>query len=225
MRRKQLLPLAAIGCITAAALLYIASGHISSGQDGPSIDLALVQDLLQSSQQTSEYRLIPESVMTGLCWRTRDGIREGVFKDVNSGMAQWRDHAPETLADRPTASATSHGAVYAQLSRQLDQLSFHATGYSLTDRSAEVTGELVVGGHRREVIMKVKMPVQPISKFAQNIIELSASTELAADDLGGVLQTADSRALNLCITVQAVKGSVLPDSAGGKPLVLSHYYQ
>lgn len=225
---SQLLSVAAAISISAGALLYPMLGQFESDPVDQSIDLALVQEMLRSRQQTSVYRLIPESVMTGLCWRTDSNGREGVFRDVNAGIAHWRDHAPLDAArgmPQPGPGPASPAEdLHRLLSRQLERLSFEATDYRFDAGSAEITGELAVGDHRRELVLNISMPAEQTGKHAPDIIELNATTGLAAGDLGDGLQDAIRQPLNLCITMQAVKESVLPDSPAGSALMLSHYY-
>ena len=227
---RQLFAFAAFICVTATASLYLAFGDPDSEARPQSIDLALVQEMLSDARETRMYRLIPDSVMTGLCWRAADGVREGIFKDVNAGMAHWRDRAPSKTGRpapeqrRPAPAYTNEPAIYASLSRELERMSFEATAYDLTDLSARVTGELVVGEHRREVVMRMKMPARQVAGHEQNVIELKASTKLAPEDLGNVSLGPGNEPLNLCITMQAVKESVLPESHANRPLMLSHYY-
>ena len=228
---RQLFSLAAVIGVTAAAFLYLPFDDSYSGTaDRQSIDLALVQEMLSSGERTHSYRLIPDSVMTGLCWRTGDGDREGVFRDVNAGMALWRDHAPAEAGrqapdqGRPAPADTGTAANYAALSHQLERMSFEATSYDLTDLSARVTGLLLIGEHSREVVLEMRMPAARFATPEQNLIELNAATELAADDLGNVALATGRERLNLCIRMQAVRESVLPDSNADEPLMLSHYY-
>jgi hypothetical protein len=110
------------------------------------------------------------------------------------------------------------------MSRQLEQLSFEATDYRFTGESGEITGDIVTGGHRREVVMRVSIPANRKNRYAHNMIELNASTELDAADLDYAVPAVGTRPVKLCITMQAVKESVLPDPATGKLLMLSHYY-
>ena len=228
---RQLFALAAFICVTATVLLYLASGDSDPEDRQESIDLALVQEMLSSARQTHMYRMIPDSVMTGLCWRTADGVREGVFRDVNAGMAHWRDQAPSNTGrpasehSRPAPAHTNKAANYASLFRQLERMTFEATSYDLSDLSARVTGELVIGAHRREVVLRMKMPASQVAGHEQNVIALKASTELTPEDLGNISLAAGEEPLNLCITMQAVKESILPDPYADKPLRLSHYYQ
>jgi hypothetical protein len=166
--------------------------------------------------------------MTGLCWRTPDGTREGIFRDVNAGIAHWRDHAPraagQALPLKDSTAVPAADGTYALLSRHLEGLSFEATDYSFTGESGEIKGDVALGGHRREVVMSVTIPTNRNNQYAHNMIELNASTELDAGDLDYALPAVGTRPIKLCITMQAVKESVLPDPATGKPLMLSHYY-
>lgn len=226
---RQLLSVAAVISISAGALLYSMPEDFESDPVDRAIDLALVQEMLRSRQQTSVYRLIPESVMTGLCWRTDGNSREGVFKDVNAGIAHWRDQAPMAASRATQYSSTGPSSladdVHRLLSRQLERLSFEATDYRFNAGSAEITGELAVGDYRRELVLNITVPAKQNGKPAPDIIELNATTELAASDLGNGLKDVIDQPLNLCITMQAVKESVLPDSPADKPLMLSHYYR
>lgn len=230
INHRQRLSIAAVLLLTAGSVLYLTSGMTGAGSDGQSIDLALVDEMLSSREQTSAYRLIPGSVMTGLCWHSGNGYREGIFKDVNAGLAHWRDHAPGAVNPAIQDAADSDVSVTEQytgsalLSRQLDQLSFEATAYSFTDKSAELTGELTIGDHRRKLVLTMKMPATQDSSPGRNLLELTAFTVLPPEDLQYALSDTIDRPLNLCITMQAAKETVLPDSNSGKPLLLSHYY-
>ena len=230
INNSGLLSLAAVISLTAAALLYLASGDPRSGaEDRQSINLALVQEMLNSGGQAHMYRLIPDSVMTGLCWRNSDGDREGVFRDVNAGVALWRDHAPAKARQaldqgRPAPADADPAANYAALFRQLERMSFEATSFDLTDLSARLTGELQIGQQRREVVLEMQMPAAQFASPGQHLVELKASTELRANDLGAVALDTGRERVKLCMRMQAVRESVLPDSHTDKPLMLSHYY-
>ena len=58
-----------------------------------------------------------------------------------------------------------------------------------------------------------------------NIIELNASSDLDAEDLEFAVPAIGTRPFRLCITMQAVKETVLPDPTADRPLMLSHVYQ
>lgn len=226
IKYRQMLLIAAGFLVSAGSVLYLTLGNVGAGSEGQAVDLALVDEMLRSSDQASTYRLIPESVMTGLCWQTGNGNKEGIFKDVNAGLAHWRDHAPAAVDEAVKDSGNSVVSVDEEytasslLSRQLDHLSFEATAYRFTDKSAELTGELQIGGHRRKIALMMNMPDRP----AQHLIELTAIAVLSADDRQKRLSETIDEALNLCITMQAVKDTVLSDSSTDKPLMLSHYY-
>ena len=225
---RRLPIIAAAICVAAGGALYLGSGRLDSGSGEHALDIALLQQMLLSSQQTSIYRLIPDSVLTGFCWRTPDNTREGVFKDVNAGVAHWRDHAPRAAGQaQPMSDSTAVPAAddaYVQLSRHLERLSFEAKDYSFSGESGEIRGDIVVGGQRREVVMNITIPAKQENRYAHNMIELNASTELDAADLDIAVPANGARPFRLCITMQAVKESVLPDSTADRPLMLSHYY-
>ena len=225
INHRQRLSIAAVLLLTAASVFYLTFAMTTAGPDGQTIDLAVVDD-----EQTIAYRLIPDSVMTGLCWHSGNGYREGIFKDVNAGLAHWRDHAPEAVnpviqdSGDSDVSVTEQYTGSALLSRQLDQLSFEATAYSFTNKSAELTGELTIGDHRRKLVLTMNMSATQDSSPGRNLLELTAFTLLPLEDLQNAQSDTVDRPLNLCITMQAAKDTVLPDSNSGKPMLLSHYY-
>lgn len=224
--------LAAAICVSAAVVLSLRFASFESEVQQQSIDLALVQEMLSSGKPTSRYRLITDSIMTGFCWRTGDGGREGVFRDVNAGMAHWRDHAPDTLesrrpsGNRPPLSGNAKAEDLEMLSRQLDRLSFEAVAYTPSESSVQVTGELVIGDRSREVTLRMRTPKEQAGDSGnKDMIVLNASAELPADGLDAVPVAFNGKPLKLCMTMQAVKESVLPDSPADRQLMLSHYYQ
>ena len=224
--------LAAAICVSAAVVLSLRFASFEPEGRQQSIDLVVVQEMLSSVEPTSRYRLITDSIMTGFCWRTEDGRREGVFRDVNAGMAHWRDHAPDTAArhrpsgKRPALSGKARAEDLEMLSRQLDRLSFEAVDYTPSERSVQVVGELVIGDHSREVTLRMRTPKEQAGDTGnRDMIVLNATAELPADGLDAVPAAFNGKPLKLCMTMQAVRESVLPDSIADRPLVLSHYYQ
>ena len=209
--------------------LYLSSARFNPEQGRQLIDVALFQELLHSSQQSSAYRLLPESVMTGFCWHTEDGVKEGVFKDMYAGIAHWRNQAssvPATgpVSNNPAVSTTANGIDFGQLVEELEQLSFEATGYRHAEQTAEITGILSIADTRRRVVLKANLPELESGETQQDLIELNASTVLASDDFANVLAVSNNNELNLCLSMQAARITVLPEPSSDQPFMLSHYY-
>lgn len=212
--------------ITAVAVYLLAAGRFS--QQGPdNIDIAIVEDLLRRSEATSSYRLIPDSVMTGLCWHADDGSREGVFKDVNAGMAHWRDHAPVKSSSAAFAgadSSTKPETYSDHLRQQLDSLSFTATDFSYSEQLAEITGILTIAGRDRQVVLAVNMPAASPLSGQRDLIELHASTVISLQGINNSSAAPAPSPVKLCLTMQAARESMLPAPYSAQPLMLSHYY-
>jgi hypothetical protein len=211
---------------TAVLMSFVYSDAENDRQD---IDLTQVQALLDSSTRMAEYRLIPESVMTGLCWVNADGAREGLFKDVNAGIAHWREQEPSIPADAgPVVNGMSisaeDGIDYALLSNELDQLSFVATEYRYNMQTAEITGILTIDDNSRRVALTVVLPENALEHRQKDRIELTASSVTRPTDFGDALSAVTDQPLDLCIAMQAAKKQILPDLSSDQPLMLSHYY-
>ena len=222
-------PLLAVLLVLLAIAILMSSGYSGAEKDRQGTDLTRLQALLDSSDRMAEYRLIPESVMTGLCWVNADGSKEGLFKDVNAGMAHWREQARLMSADtgpgvKSTSNVAEHGIDYALLSKQLDQLSFVATDYRFTMQAAEMSGILTISDHSRRVALVVDLPETASEHGLKDRIEFTASTVIKPTDFGIALSAVADQTPGLCIAMQAVKERVLPELASDQPLILSHYY-
>lgn len=222
-------PLITLLLIFIGSAVLLSFGFAGTDKDRQGIDLTQVQALLSSTERMADYRLIPESVMTGLCWVNTDGAKEGLFKDVNSGMAHWRERESLKLAGTlhvvdGDSIAVNNSIDYALLSKELDQLSFVATEYRYSLQSAEITGMLTIADNSRRVALLVALPEQATKHKQNNRIELTASTLINLSDFDDTLTTATDQPLGLCIAMQAAKEQVLPELSPDQPLILSHYY-
>jgi hypothetical protein len=163
--------------------------------------------------------------MSGLCWMTEDGSKEGIFKDVNAGIAQWRGQAPDSLNSYSASSVVGNNeANHKRLSNKVSQMAFEATDYTITDDTAEITGVLTIEDHRQAVVLDIEMPAISMNHAEQNLIALTASTEISTKAYGHVLAIPYDQTINLCLMMQAVKTINVPDPSSGQPLMLSHYY-
>ena len=222
-------PMIAVLLVIIGIAVLMSFGYSGAEKDRQNIDLTRVQELLSNSDRMAEYRLIPESVMTGLCWINADGVKEGLFKDVNAGMAQWREQAPLIPADTGAvvngmSIAAEDGIDYALLSNELDQLSFVATGYRYSMQTAEITGILTIADNSHRVALMVDLPETASQHRQKDRIELTASTVIKPADFGDALTVTTDQPLGLCIAMQAAKEQILPDLSSDQPLMLSHYY-
>lgn len=222
-------PMIAVLLVITGTAVLLSAVYSDAENDRQRTDLTRVQALLNSSARMAEYRLIPDSVMTGLCWINADGAREGLFKDVNAGMAHWREREPLIPDDTGpvvdgTAIAAEDGIDYALLSNELDQLSFVATGYRYNMKAAEITGILTIEEHSHDVSLMVVLPETASQHGQKDRIELIASTAIKPDDFGDALSAVADEQPGLCIAMQAAKEQVLPDLSSDQPLMLSHYY-
>ena len=228
----RLWPVVAFFPAVIGAGLLLSTDRTDVKRDRQRTDLAQVQELLSSNGLTAEYRLIPESIMTGFCWRAPGGAKEGLFKDVNSGMAHWREQVPLTpdhggrgrAPDHPAALTADDRIGYAQLSTGLERLSFQTTGYSFAVQAAEITGVLTIGDYSRRVTLQIDLPKTVSPDREKDLIELTASTVINPADFGDTLKIDVRQPLGLCIAMQAAKQKMLPDPSSDGPLLLSHYY-
>ncbi len=215
--KSQLLIAAAIA--VAFMLAAVTSGLITPAGAGQVMNLAAIDQLQQSSEKSKTYQLIPESIMTGLCWRTDDGSRAGIFKDINAGIAQWTEKAPDT-----ELSASGRPVDYVDLSNQLSRVSFEATDYIITQEKAEISGVLTVADRQRRIALEIDNTGAASDFARQDLIELNASAELEVSDFGTTLLAVNDGSMELCLTIQASRNVNIPDPSSGKPMMLSHYY-
>lgn len=210
--------------------LFLSFSPDDAEKDRQGIALAQVQELLSSHSRTAGYRLIPESVMTGLCWPGPGGAKEGLFKDIHSGTAHWRERAPLApdytgkSIGSPAVFAANASARYVQLSSGLDRLSFEPTGFSYSRQAAEITGVLSIGDHSRRVALKVDLSDTTSAKTPKDLIELTASAAINPADFGDTFVDAVHQPIGLCIAMQAARREVLMSLPPDQPLMLSHYY-
>ena len=210
-------------------LVLMSYGYSGADKDRQRIDLTQLQAMLISSDRVADYRLISESVMTGLCWINADGAKEGLFKDVNAGMAHWREHEALMSTDTgPVVNRASNveedGIDYALLSNELHQLSFVATEFHYNMQAAEITGILTIADNSRRVALAVNLPDTASQHRHKDRIELTASTVINPADFGDALTAVTDQPLGLCIAMQAAKEQMLPDLSSDQLLILGHYY-
>lgn len=205
--------------------VYQSFSRIDAVQGGQTMALAIAENLLQSMVQTSTYQLIPDSIMTGFCWRNEDGSREGIFKDVNSGLAQWREQrwkisASETFMNTAADKATD----YAYLSHHLKDVSFEATDFTMSEHVAKISGMLTIAQRKRSLRLDIDLAETGPAYEQQDLIALKATVEMSNDDFGSAMPVSAGQTVDLCITMQAARNLDIPDKSSGKPLLLSHYY-
>jgi hypothetical protein len=174
-------------------------------QDRP---LKVSQQALAMTENPVNYRLLPESMMTGICWRSADGSRQGVFKDITDGIMQWRETAPSLHGHKSAATKPNqveHLPDKQQLLRQLKHISFQPADFVLTDQTAKVSGVLTVAKASRHIILDLDRPSH--RKLApRDKIEVTASTAinryLPVQDL-----YTQQYHIDLCLHMQAVSNS------------------
>ncbi len=157
--------------------------------------------------------------MTGLCWRTDDGSRVGIFKDINAGIAQWSEKAPAS-----EVSAPGRAVDYVDLSNQLSRLSFEATDYIITQEKTAISGVLTVADRQRRIVLEIDNSATAADFARQDLIELNATAELEVSDFGTSLSAVNDDSMELCLTIQASRNANMSDPSSGKPMMLSHYY-
>lgn len=209
----------AVAIAVAVMLTAVTTGQIKPAQAGQVMNLAVIDQVQQSSEKSKTYQLIPESIMTGLCWRMDDGSRAGIFKDINAGIAQWSEKAPGT-----EVSAPGRAVDYVDLSNQLSRVSFEATDYIITQEKAEISGVLTVADRQRRIVLDIVNSATAADFARQDLIELNASAELEVSDFGTALPAVNDGSMELCLTIQASRNANIPDPSSGKPMMLSHYY-
>lgn len=215
--KSQLLIIVAIA--VSVMLTAVATGLIKPAHAGQVIDLAVIDKAQQTDEKPKTYKLIPESVMTGLCWRKDDGSKAGIFKDINAGIALWSENAPGK-----SVSASGKPVDYVSLSNQLSRVSFEATDYIITREKSEIAGVLTVADRQRRIVLNIDNTVT-LPHFAwQDLIGLNASAELESSDFGTSLSAVSDGSMQLCLSIQASRNANMPATSSGKPMMLSHYY-
>lgn len=184
--------------------LYLSFDGFSSSESWRHGDLTAFEQRAGETDTSSDYSPMPDSVMTGLCWHSDKGIREGLFKDVNEGIALWRERAPESVTERPATDdvAGMKRPDQAQLLRILRQLSFETT--DVTPETGTVSGVLTAAGQRRQVSLDIDRTDD--DDFANGqLLDIAVSTAieqyLRRDDLGAAQH---EHGIELCIRLQAV---------------------
>ena len=221
---------AAVMLILSSITVYLSFGGLDFELREYATETSAADILYASVVQTSTFRVIPESIMIGLCWRSADGAEEGLFKDINQGISHWRDQAPDAsdgdaAAVESTRTATpATSADYAMLSQLLEQLSFQAADYVFTEQSAGIEGFVQFVHRRRPVILNFNNTVTSLHADRQDVIELHASAAITDDVSHEFRRSAQHSQAKLCISMQAAASSVFPDPFSGKPLMLSRYY-
>lgn len=205
-------------------LAYITYDRTSSVNNQQAVDLAIVDDLLRSIKQASAYRLIPESIMTGLCWYNDDGTREGIFKDVNAGVAQWREQQPEAVKQDSQAETAAADNRYLSLSKELTELSFEATDYTVKEGKAEITGIINVANHKQRIVLDVDLPVETMLGMQHEPVAIRAVTEINPESLWLKNAVAESASVNLCVMMQVARGIDTWPSSSERPMQLSQFY-
>jgi hypothetical protein len=204
---------------------YIQFDRIESAEIQQTIDLAIVDDLLREMKQAPAYRLLPESIMTGLCWYSDNGSREGIFKDINAGMSQWRERQPDAVIPESSmqSKSASEGS-YLNLASALSELSFEATDYSVRDSTAEISGILKVAGHKQEIVLDFDLPVASLHTRQQEPVAVKAVTEIDLADLQIKQTGSKTGPVNLCLMMQVVRYFDSQPSSSERPMQLSQFY-
>lgn len=210
--------------VTIGLSAYITYDRTSAVNNQQAVDLAIVDDLLRSMKQASAYRLMPDSIMTGLCWYNDDGTREGIFKDVNAGVAQWREQQPEAVKQDSQGATAAASNRYLSLSNELTDLSFEATDYSVKERKAEITGIIKVANRKQRIVLDVDLPVETMIGMQHEPVAIKAVTEINPESPWLKDAVAESGSVNLCLMMQVARGIDTWPSSSERPMQLSQFY-
>jgi hypothetical protein len=171
----------------------------------------MAQQALALRENSVSYRLLPESIMTGLCWRSADGSRQGIFKDINDGITQWREKAPGLHGHERTATSPYPAGNIPdkqQLLRQLKELSFQANGFILTEETAKISGVLTVANRSRQIIMDLVRPADG-ELAPQDQIAVTTSTAISRYQPVHDLYTKQYN-IDLCLNMQVASNTIAP---------------
>jgi hypothetical protein len=204
---------------------YISFDRSESAGNQQTVDLAIVDDLLRDMKQAPAYRLIPESIMTGLCWYTEDGSREGIFKDTYAGMAQWRERQPDAaIPEASTQSESASENSYLNLANELSDLSFEATDYTVGDSTAEIKGILKIANHQQEIVLDFDLPVANMHIKQQEPVTLKAVTEVNLERIQKKQPGSTTGPVNLCLMMQVAREQDISPASSERPMQLSQFY-
>lgn len=193
-----------------AASVYASVGWLQSRNNAENVAHSMVRPALAMRENSVSYRLLPESIMTGLCWQSADGSRQGIFKDINNGIVQWRETAPEHHGHESSATSSYLAGILPdeqQLLRQLKELSFHPNGFILTEQTAKISGVLTVANRSRQIILDL-VRLRPADRENAHQ-DLITSTAISRYQPVNELYTKQSN-IDLCLNMQAASNSMTP---------------
>jgi hypothetical protein len=224
IRNKLQVMIAAVSLF--AVSLYAAADWLQSRQNGQRLDLSMDVEAGEARANFTAFRLLPESVMTGLCWRSGDGSRQGIFKDVNDGITQWREEAPNIHMIQTTAarhSVENKMPDQQRLLNQLKELSFEPYDFSMTEQTARISGILTIASHSHQIILDLVKPNNPLN-MEQDLIEINTSTAISRyQPVHDVYATKQD--IDLCLSMQAARNTVTPALSFETPLMVSNNQQ
>ena len=203
-----------------AASVYASVDWLQSRNNEDMLTHSTLHQALAMREISESYRLLPETIMTGLCWRSADGSRQGIFKDINNGIMQWREAAPETHGQINTATSPYLAGDIPdkqELLRQLTELSFQPNGFILTEQTAKISGVLTVANLSRQIILDIVRPSPAERDLAdQDLIDVTSSTAISRYlPVYGV--NTRQYDIDLCLTMQAAANIQTPALALDMP--------
>ena len=203
-----------------AASVYASVGWLQSRQSEETLTHSTLHQALAMREISESYRLLPDSIMTGLCWRSADGSRQGIFKDINNGIMQWREAAPGTHGEVDTATSPYLAGDIPdeqELLRQLKELSFQPNGFILTEQTAKISGVLTVANRSRQIILDMVRPRPAERELAdQDLIDVTSSTAISRYlPVNGV--NTRQYDIDLCLNMQAAANTHTPALALDMP--------
>lgn len=203
-----------------AASVYASVDWLQSRNNEENVAHSMVGPALAMRENSVSYRLLPESIMTGLCWQSTDGSRQGIFKDINNGIVQWRETATGLHGHESSATSPYLAGILPdeqQLLRQLKELSFHPNGFILTEQTAKISGVLTVANRSRQIILDlVRLRPADRDNAHQDLIEVTTSTAISRYQPVNELYTKQSN-IDLCLNMQAASNSMTPALALDMP--------
>ena len=203
-----------------AASVYASVDWLQSRSNEEILTHSTLHQTLAMREISDSYRLLPETIMTGLCWRSTDGSRQGIFKDINNGIMQWRETAPRTHGQVNTATSPYLAGDIPdnqQLLHQLKELSFQPNGFILTEQTAKISGVLTVANRSRQIIMDIVRPRHAEGELVeQDLIELTSATAISRYLPVNGPHTRQYN-IDLCLNMQAAANTHTPALALDMP--------
>ena len=169
----------------------------------------------EQGSDSSQFHIIPETVMPGFCRNNAEGNTEAIFLDAHNGVTLWRNNSPDT------SQSNASTLMYEPYASQLASLTFSLKQHTFDRDTRMLPGVLTFNDMSQNVILdiEVKDSISKAGKSDEIQLIGTLSLQPATSTETNTAQHQDT-GLNFCVAMQA-RSNKASDSYAMKQMMFS----